>query len=189
MLLNLRYYVARLICTNSKEVGGWQVVYTEGISELTELRYSQYPQPEKYHACCVEADIGGNQLPDVYSTVYQRLNLKGGEIDNYNKLLEKVNIDPDIDENWDNMFMGYPLLIQMNPPEIFCERAMQGLDPYQRETKKELKDSSKWAMMIQLTSDSNTDYIWGDGGHFYFYGNREKIAKGDFSETWVYFEN
>ncbi len=184
-----RYMIDLMVCTNTKEVGGWQVIYTEDISNLAELRYSQYPQPEKYYACSVESYIGGNQLPNPYSTVYQQLKLKGSEIDNYNKLIEKVNADPDMDENWDNMIMGYPQLIQMNPPEVFCERAFRGLDPYQQATSEELTKSSQWQMILQLTSDTQVDYIWGDGGHFYFYGNREKMANGDFSETWVYFEN
>ena len=184
-----KYMVDLMVGTNPKDVGGWQVIYTEEKSTLTELRYSKSPMPEKYHACSVKANTGGNQLPDVYSTVYQQLKLKGNEIDNYNKLLEKVNLDEDSDEMWDSLLMGYPQILQMNPPEIFCELANHDLDPYQQETKKQLNDSSKWAMIIQLTSDSNIDYLWGDGGYFYFYGNRKKIAKGDFSETWVYFEN
>jgi len=184
-----KYMVDLMVATNPKDIGGWRVIYTKEISTLTELRYSKSPMPEKYNACSVEANIGGNQLPDVYSTVYQQLKLKGNEIDNYNKLLEKINIDKNNDELWDSLLMGYSQILQMNPPEIFCERAKQGLYPYQQETKKQLNDSSKWAMIIQLTSDSNVDYIWGDGGYFYFYGNREKIVKGDFSETWVYFEN
>jgi len=184
-----RYMVDLMVCTNSKELGGWKVIYTKDTGSLTELRYSLSPVPEKYYTCSAEACSGGNQLPDVYSTAYNKLNLKGVEIDNYNMLLEKINLDDEDYDKWDSLLMGYPSLIQLNPPEIFCERAMLGLDPYKIETKKELDDSSQWAMIIKLTSDHKVDYIWGDGGYFYFYGNREKIAKGDFSETWVYFEN
>ncbi len=183
------YMVDLLIGCEAHHQEGIKIIYTEDLKELTEVKNSESILPESFNSCEIIPTLGGNPLPDVNSTVYEQLLLKGAEVDNYNKLLDKVNADSDLDENWDNLFMGYPQLIQMNPPEIFCERAKLGLDPYQKATKKELDASSRWTMILQLTSDPNPDFIWGDGGHFYFYSNREKTLKGDFSESWVYFEN
>jgi uncharacterized protein YwqG len=183
------YMVDLLIGCEALHQEGIKIIYTKDLDKLMEVKNTESILPELFNSCEIIPTLGGNPLPDVHSTVYEQLLLKGVEVDNYNKLLDKVNVDRDTDENWDNLFMGYPQLIQMNPPEIFCERAKLGLDPYQKASEKELNASSQWAMILQLTSDPKPDFIWGDGGHFYFYSNREKVLKGDFSESWVYFEN
>jgi uncharacterized protein YwqG len=52
-----------------------------------------------------------------------------------------------------------------------------------------MQAASRWGLLLQLTSNADANFIWGDGGHFYFYGRRDAMTEGDFSDVWVVFEN
>jgi hypothetical protein len=41
--------------------------------------------------------------------------------------------------------------------------------------------AGEWGLLLQLTSNSDAGFLWGDAGHFYFYGHRGAMEKGDFT--------
>jgi uncharacterized protein YwqG len=112
------------------------------------------------------------------------------ERDNYNEVLDLLAVD-----NFENQLMGYPELLQSCPPELYCAAVVSGRPAYSfpDEASGEymvLKEqASEWTLLLQLSSDDHADFLWGDGGHLYFYGNRESMAAGQFDEIWLYYEN
>jgi uncharacterized protein YwqG len=55
---------------------------------------------------------------------------------------------------------------------------------------KELKSADydqllRWILLFQLDSDKNTNMCWGDWGKMYFFIERERLAKADFSNVRV----
>jgi hypothetical protein len=112
--------------------------------------------------------------------------------DDYNELLGLLKSD---DAHPVEQLMGYPQLLQCTPPELMCELSARGADPWQHpepasQAYKELaRTSCEWTLLLQLTSHADADFCWGDAGHLYFYGDREAMARGDFSRVWVNFEN
>ena len=49
--------------------------------------------------------------------------------------------------------------------------------------------ASRWGLLLQLTSDINPEFLWGDAGNLYIYGVLEDMENGDFSECYLNFEN
>ena len=76
-----------------------------------------------------------------------------------------------------------------------CELAATGNDPFSfppegtDEYQNLIKSASEWGLLLQLTSDDNPGFLWGDAGHLYFYGKRIEMEQGDFSNIWVNYEN
>jgi len=46
----------------------------------------------------------------------------------------------------------------------------------------------KWGLLLQLVSDDNADFMWGDAGHFYIYGPRSEMEQGNFDNCYANFE-
>ena len=86
--------------------------------------------------------------------------------------------------------MGYPTMIQFTRPECYLEandyRIPGEDDPGFAAF---VESASEWLLLLQLTSDPNPEFTWGDGGHFYFYVRRDALLARDFSGVRVFFEN
>jgi len=172
---------------------GWRVIYSPDMSTLERVVYPYEPLPEIFPPCEIRAGIGGKELPDDQTTIYEQLDLTPAEQYAYSILLSQLQ--GDAEESPENQLMGYPTLLQGNPPELACEMSARGLDPFgalpqdevlQREI---VLTATEWSLILQLTSDEHANFIWGDGGQFYFYGKRKEMERGDFSSVWIYWEN
>ena len=181
------YLVGLMLGTDPQHVGGWKVIYTPDVSAVSQCTLDANPLPQLFKPCICKPKAGTKCLPDEESAPYQAIELKPEEREKYHRLLAKIGGNED--HRWTNQLAGYPTLIQGGPVEHACEMATRGQNPYNLADKKTAKASTRWVLLLQLVSDDNADFLWGDGGHIYFYGDREKMARGDFSETWMYFEN
>jgi uncharacterized protein YwqG len=156
---------------------------------LRRTPWKDSPIPALYEPHAVRFAREGLSLPDEQTAIYDYLPLDHGQRDDYNELIEQLT--PKV-ERASEQLMGYPSLIQFTPPELMCELASSGRDPHSfpehrsKEWESLARKASEWTLLLQLTS--NRVFEWGDGGHFYFYGDREAMARGDFSRIWVNFE-
>lgn len=170
---------------------GCKVLYVEDLSTLKRLTYSDSPAPQLYLPCEVSFSAGGNQFPDERTAAYETLELGQEQRDNYNEVLELLEMD---ESRWSEQLMGYPNLIQHTPPEWMCELASQGKESFtfialgERAYEGFQVKASNWDLLIQFTSNGKADFMWGDGGHLYFYGKRAETEKGDFSSVWLNYE-
>lgn len=172
---------------------GWRVIYSPDTSALERVVYLNEPLPEIFPPCEIRAGIGGKELPDEQAVIYEQLGLKPAEQYAYNALLSQLQ--GDAEEAPENQLMGYPSLLQGHPPELACEMSVRGLDPLGALPQDEILQqeilvaATEWSLLLQLTSDEHANFIWGDGGQFYFYGKRKEMERGDFSSVWIYWEN
>ncbi|MFK8012961.1 MAG: YwqG family protein [Marinicellaceae bacterium] len=184
------YYTDYMLGSDLKHRGGWKVIYADAKVELNRTTYQGDVLPELFKPCLLKAKAIARSLPDEHSVAYDQLTLSKTERDNYNEVLNLLSV-----ENHDNQLMGYPELIQSTPPELFSASVLSGRpafsfpEPNSNEQLTLQEKACEWTLLLQLSSDNNADFLWGDGGHLYFYGNRIEMAKGNFEETWLFYEN
>ncbi len=190
-VLNRDYHpVNYMLGSDVKHQDGWKVIYVDEDTELRRTAFQGKVLPELFKPCLLKAKAIVRALPDEYSVAYDRLNLSEAERDNYNEVLDLLAA-----ENFDNQLMGYPQLIQSCPPELYSASVASGRPAFsfpEVNTQEYLDLQNKaceWTLLLQLSSDDHADFLWGDGGHLYFYGNRIEMAKGNFDETWLFYEN
>jgi uncharacterized protein YwqG len=90
----------------------------------------------------------------------------------------------------DHVFGGWPNLVQ-NPMELECEMVSNGLyagnpvaydDPRMPEFRERASD---WRLLLQINSDDELDWMWGDSGKIYFLCREEDIANRRFERSWT----
>lgn len=189
-----RYLVDLMACTEVQSPVAWTVMHHPDIDGLQRRVFDRTPLPELFEPCSVRFVRGGLTLPDELTMAYPLLTraMTEAERDDYNELVG--HLQPDEEYSSDQL-MGYPQLIQSTPPEMMCDLVSRGKNPWKcpDPASQEFTDlaasASEWTLLLQLTSNSDADYCWGDAGHLYFYGDRAAMERGDFSKVWVNFEN
>lgn len=188
-------YGVDLMLGTEAGAAAWCVLHHPESADLQRRSYDANPAPDLFEPCAIRGQRGKRALPDENAAIYPLLceTLSRTQCDDYNELL--ALLAPDADAAAGEQLMGYPQLIQGTPPEMMCELAARGLNPWQYPAAEDpayaelSRAAGQWTLLLQLTSQSAAGFEWGDGGHFYFYGKREALAKGDFSQIWVNFEN
>ncbi len=173
--------------------GAWKVVYEADTARLQRRVYGDTPLPELFEPCAVQFTGGGLALPDENSVAYARLlaGMCAAERDDYKELIGQFR--PRSERTLDQL-MGYPRLLQQHPPEWGCVLSAAGRDPDWTPSPDDPAHAAlsavaaEWGLLLQLTSNSDAGFMWGDGGHLYFYGSRAAMECGDFSGVWVSYE-
>lgn len=187
------YLIDEMIGT-STHVPGWCVLHHPDVTALQRQSLQQAPLPQLFEPCSIVWVRGAMVLPDEHTAVYPGLvqAMTHTQCDDYNELIGLLQ--PDEDAPVQDQLLGYPRLIQGTPPELMCELSTRGQDPWKIPDHADpdhagvYQSAAEWALLLQLTSNPHAGFNWGDGGHFYFYGNREAMQRGDFSSVWVNYE-
>ena len=183
------YMADPMLGVDSTHKDAWRVIYADSNTTLQRATYDALPAPDIFAPCLLSISRGGMPIPDENSAAYQNIPFKQDERDNFNEIVDLFSSN-----DWQNQLMGYPNLIQFTPPDMQCVQASNGNDPYSfppegsGDYQKLINAASEWGLLLQLTSDDNPGFIWGDGGHLYFYGKRSEMETGDFSNVWICFE-
>jgi len=64
---------------------------------------------------------------------------------------------------------------------IWCGDASGYNDPRRKALESGAAD---WRLLLQLDSDENVNWMWGDGGRLYFWIRKQDLAASDFSHIW-----
>lgn len=90
--------------------------------------------------------------------------------------------------------LGYPSPVQNADMETECQLASNGIyvgtaEGYQDPRVAELKGGSKdWKLLLQLDTDDDCGWMWGDVGTLYFWIREQDARAGDFSRVWMVFQ-
>jgi len=165
-----------------------KVVFSQSEVALERTRYGGDILPELFSPCPVKIRKGGMPLPHELTAHYQCMPFDDLELENYNELLDYIATD-----DYENQISGYPAMLQSTPLEWGVENQSLGKDQFDvPKTESKLQShneaSTQWSMLLQLTSDANADYIWGDGGHLYIYCPRAEMEQGVFDNCYAVFE-
>ena len=184
------YMVNLPIGAGPDKTHAWKVIYARADAQLERLAYPKDPPPELWAPCEVRMTRGGLFLPDESTAAYDSIAFEPEERDNYNEVIDLL-----AEAEAHHQLMGFPSLIQFTPPELECALAAAGKNssrlpkPESAAWRELLREASEWGLLLQLTSTDQPEFLWGDGGHLYFYGKRSEMASGDFSNVRVIFEN
>jgi uncharacterized protein YwqG len=98
------------------------------------------------------------------------------------------------DELIAHQILGHPRPVQGDGMELECQLATNGIylggpEGYQDPRRAALEASAKdWKLLLQLDTDDDTGWMWGDVGTLYFWIREQDAARADFSKVWMVFQ-
>ncbi|MBL9213586.1 MAG: DUF1963 domain-containing protein [Opitutaceae bacterium] len=93
-----------------------------------------------------------------------------------------------------HQMLGYPSPVQNADMELECQLASNGIyvgnpEGYQDPRVPELKlGADEWKLLLQLDSDDDTGWMWGDVGTLYFWVRESDARRCDFTKVWMIFQ-
>jgi uncharacterized protein YwqG len=93
-----------------------------------------------------------------------------------------------------HQMLGFPSPVQNDDMELECQLASNGIyvgnpEGYRDPRVPELKrGSDEWKLLLQLDTDDDTGWMWGDAGTLYFWVRERDAREGDFSKVWMIFQ-
>ncbi len=169
----------------------WKVVYASPEDLLKRTIYEGEIAPALFEPSLVRLFKSNMFLPHEETSVYECFDFTPDERDRYNEVLNVLH-----EEVAENQLSGYPNIIQSGSIEMECvlnasgENSDNSKSNHSNEHQNKLLDQSQdWGLLLQLTSDDNVGFGWGEAGHLYFYGKKEEMEIGCFDNIYVYYEN
>lgn len=90
--------------------------------------------------------------------------------------------------------LGFPTPVQDDEMELQCQLASSGVyvgtpEGYEDSRVPSLKPgAADWRLLLQLDSDDDVGWMWGDVGTLYFWVRESDARRGDFSKVWMVFQ-
>ncbi len=172
-----------------KDIGGWRVLFCQGDPSAFTERAAPVGLAEE--------------------CVYRRKTISAQRID----LLPDSQCLPRSEFEWDrdgdaytelrsaafgghhsHQILGYPSPVQNDDMEAECQLASNGVyvgnpEGYKDPRVPDLKaGAAEWKLLLQLDSDDDTGWMWGDVGTLYFWVRESDANRGDFSKVWMVFQ-
>jgi uncharacterized protein YwqG len=168
-----------------KDRGSWHVAYFK--SANTEVVYPQAFTGESQlnHSFVTASKVA--VYPDPSVAAVEALNLSDEEADAY---ADFSNSDDAVDLP-KHQVGGFPSPVQSNTMELECQLATNGiyvgkLEGFESPRAKELEaGASDWRLLLQLDSDDDLDFMWGDAGMIYFWIRQQDATERRFDRSWL----
>jgi len=117
-----------------------------------------------------------------------------GGLDEYDDAFDRLAADLDCGDEapWHRMF-GWPDLLQ-RAMRLDCQLAAHGLnaddsEDYDSPRAAELAPGAEdWLLLLQLDTDDDIGWMWGDAGTVYFWIRRQDLLAERFDRTWMIFQ-
>ncbi len=180
------------------EKGSWRVLYSR--SNIQKLKRTPNPaknreKEEIYtpNQIVFSEDIS---IPYFHSLIIEKLM---GDDHNYSDLYTDFINERGMDwsmnralgeKNSDHHLFGYDFPVQ-GEMQLQCQLSSNGLyhgelSDYEKNRRKELeKDTYRWRLLLQIDSDENPGWMWGDAGKLYFWINEDDLKKNNYDDVWM----
>jgi uncharacterized protein YwqG len=172
-----------------KDRGGWRVLFTDESS----ASFTERPAPAGMDPDClyqakpvslhrIEALPDSARLP-------KSVALDDDDSDTYFSLREEAFAGMT-----HHQMLGFPIAVQNDDMEDECQLVANGIyvgnpegyrDPRVPELRSQPND---WKLLLQLDSDDDTGWMWGDVGTLYFWVRESDAQQRDFSKVWMIFQ-
>ncbi|MCX6850640.1 MAG: YwqG family protein [Verrucomicrobia bacterium] len=172
-----------------KDAEGWQVVHTQADCRSLPERSAPEGLPEEfiYQRKPVQAERI-ELLPDTPRLPRAEFDWKR-DGDAYTNYRQEV-----FGERTRHQVLGFPTPVQGDDMELECQLASNGIyvggpEGYENPRVEELRaGASEWKLLLQLDTDDDTGWMWGDVGTLYFWMRESDMKAGDFSRAWMVFQ-
>jgi uncharacterized protein YwqG len=157
---------------------GWKVYYFPKKTELEIYPDENGANEEQFSIEWVEEPSYPDSASDEFFTLTEPAR------EEYQRFTENCYEEPPC-----HRFLGYPHHIQSDFRESI-EIVTSQID-YElvrgdaNKAKKLFADSRRWRLLLQLDSDQELDFMWGDSGTLYFCIDEHALKKLDFSDVWL----
>jgi uncharacterized protein YwqG len=92
-----------------------------------------------------------------------------------------------------NRLLGHPQVVQ-NPMELECQLVTNGIycgssEGYEGDERKTLEaGAADWRLLLQIDTDDEPGWMWGDVGRIYFWIRKQDLALRRFDDVWLIFQ-
>ncbi|MCD4657108.1 MAG: DUF1963 domain-containing protein [Planctomycetes bacterium] len=187
-LLHVFYNEDQAWGIDSKDKDGWKVIYSERLNEECKLRNEpdglikekEYKEKSVFFRPMLT-------FPDWTDERILSLGFNEQQNEDYSNLTYNL-----FQEQPKHQLFGYPEVLQNNTLELECDIFTNGLtwDDYYKLTElkqKQMEDKSRseWVLLLQLDSDDDVGFMWGDCGLLYFWIKKDDLKSGNFDNIWL----
>ena len=164
----------------------WRVFYFEDVSVLEKSEFSPDDAIFPEYAINFEEDLS---LPSWGDTAYDKLGFTTAEEEKYEVLHDRVYLASE-----PHRVFGYPDIIQ-DDMKLECELVTNGYDcgdpdNYEDAPIETMRDDAEdWRLLLQIDSDEDLDFEWGDMGRLYFWIKKDALTKRDFKSSWLFMQS
>jgi uncharacterized protein YwqG len=169
--------------------GSWRVLYT---MDTTNLRRREPPDDlEEDYIWPTTMPITFSEeisTPSLNSIALEQLKFTDDEMDHYVEYIYRL-------EGGDqraplHQVLGHPEPVQ-NEMQLECQLVSNGVyygspegsqDPRARDLE---PGATSWRLLLQLDSDDDVGFMWGDVGMLYFWIHENDLTKHDYSNVWM----
>ena len=168
-----------------KDRGAWQVVYHAG--SRTDLKERTAPAGLPPHCIFRSRPVLPHRielLPDS-DRLGRDAFTSDTDAETYCQLRQAVFADLP-----HHQMLGYPSPVQGDQMELECQLATNGIylgdgDWPEHPRFSELRPGAgEWKLLLQLDSDNDTQWMWGDVGTLYFWVRERDARNANFSDVW-----
>jgi uncharacterized protein YwqG len=175
------------------DLGGWRVMHFEGDptslvrtprpragGEQEEEELEFVPATLKFSA---EVTLPSEELIDFVAA-----GLEESAQEDYSEFLEEI-LPPEGEPH--HHLLGHAQVIQHPSMALDCQFASHGLyygDPSgydEAEAKKLEPGASDWMLLLQLDTDDDLGFLWGDCGRLYFWIRHQDLDNRRFDKAWI----
>jgi uncharacterized protein YwqG len=169
-----------------KDLGGWKVIYVpEPAAPLVEHaapagmdKHSLFePKPVAFHR--IESPPDAGRLPK--SSI-----MDDDDSDTYCSLRDEVFAGMP-----HHQMFGFPSAVQNDAMEEECHLVTNGIylgdaEGHKSPAAARLRElPNDWKLLLQLDSDDDAGWMWGDVGTLYFWVRESDARRGDFDKVWL----
>jgi uncharacterized protein YwqG len=165
-----------------EDIGGWKVVYVEPDSGAVRTDHPDLSEKPKRSVSFKLLNIP----PSPLSEMARPFNLTLAEVSIYSKRLDAF-----FDGQPTHQIGGYPDLMQCDDMRVACEFANRECfdwdKPHTKHPRYEefAQGAADWRLLLQLDTDDDVDFLWGDSGKIYFWVRKQDARKKDFKNVWL----
>lgn len=157
---------------------GWRVYYFPKKTELELYPDENGANEEQFSIEWIEEP----SYPDTASDEFFTLNEPAQ--DEYERFTENCYEEPPY-----HRFLGYPHHVQSDYRQsiqiVAAQLDYESIRGDEEKTKKLAQDAQRWRLLLQLESDEELNFMWGDNGTLYFCIDEHALKKLDFSDVWL----
>jgi uncharacterized protein YwqG len=172
-----------------KDRGGWQVLFSDAARESLHERPAPAGLAEEYiYQAKRVTPFAIDLLPDSQRLPPTDFAWKR-DGDAYTKLREAA-----FDGETRHQMLGFPSPVQGDEMELECQLASNGIyvggpEGYKDPRRAQLEPgAAEWKLLLQLDTDDDTGWMWGDVGTIYYWVRESDARRGDFSQVWLSYQ-
>ncbi|MBP7861623.1 DUF1963 domain-containing protein [bacterium] len=163
-----------------KDSGCSKVIYCPEPAHLLERRIPPKSM-EKTSAC----SMSFSEIWTIKDTLHE-IDTQGDDTEDIFDLIYEISVD-----GIEHHLFGNPNTVQGDMQEE-CQLVTNGIycgGGYRTEKAEALKSGIKdWKLLLQVDSDENPDWMWGDVGRIYFWIKEADLKAHDFDKVWLIFQ-